>query len=212
MKIKILLLATAFTASSAFADAPGPVKRTETGVPIYKKNALYKNYYTKIEVGVAVPKAKRGVTGMLGAGYAFNEYLRSDLMFQYNHAHLGKVQEYKQKSNAYAAMLNAYFDAHNKTLATPYLTAGMGIGHTNSKVQLLPEAGAGTGSGKVRKNNFVWNAGLGCQFKLQENLKLDLGYRYTDLGKRGSKTINGKRINLKKFHTNEVLLGLVYNV
>jgi opacity protein-like surface antigen len=204
MKMQTLLLVTAFACSNAFADASGPIKHTYDVVLIHKKDNQYKNYYSKIEIGAAVPKFKKSFTGGVGGGYKFNEYIRSDLMLDYKQAKIKK--SYSSKSNTYAAMLNAYFDANNDTIATPYLTAGIGVGHITTKVK----PSTGTGHGKIKKNNFLWNVGIGCQFKLQDDLKFDLGYRYTDLGSLGSKTISGKKIKLRGLHTNEILAGLVY--
>jgi opacity protein-like surface antigen len=199
MKIKILLLAACLTASNAFADAPG-IPREQYNKEQYNK---FKDSYGKIEAGITMPKIKntslkshKGFTVGIGGGHKYKSF-RSDIMIRY-----------KNIPTAYSAMLNGYLDAYNETKATPYVMLGVGAGHTAIKVK----APNGVLS-KINKKRFLWNAGLGFQFKLDDKQKVDLGYRYVqNFGNIGSKTISGARIDLKRLHAHEVLLGLAYSL
>jgi opacity protein-like surface antigen len=192
MKMKALVLATTLIASNAFADAPGPAKKCCDKL---------QNYYGKIEAGITMPKIKNNfvksrnaLTTGIGGGYKFDKFLRSDLMLHY-----------KNTPTTHSIMLNGYLDAKNETIATPYLMAGLGAGHTTVKAKIS------NGNGKLKKVNFLWNAGLGCHFEVHDKVNLDLGYRYVqNFGKLGSKNIAGTSVKLKRVHAHEIIAGAVY--
>ena len=220
MKIKTLLLTTTLLASSvAFADAPARVAKKPN-------NDMFKDFYAKVEAGLTMPsqvkrkgaddkefknKFNKGFVGGIGGGVKFNEFFRSDLMFHYRNFESKKFKAVAKKGNdategklklaTYSAMLNGYLDAHNDTIFTPYVMAGIGVGH------IKPEGkGEFYKDNKAKaKTNFIWNAGLGCQAKVYENISADLGYRYVNLGK-----LKGMKKNT--ISTHEVLVGLIYNL
>ena len=219
MKIKTLLLTTTLLASTtAFAD----VSASTT-----KKNN-FKNFYGKVEAGVTMPseikitnrnaneshkaKSKKGFVGGIGAGYRFNEFLRSDLMLQYRQTNIKTIEganldNTKPKVHSSNLMLNGYLNAHNDTMFTPYAMAGVGVSintisaknNDNDRVPHHP------------KTNFACNVGLGVQAKIYEKVSIDLGYRYTSLGK-PAKIKASNHIKLGNLKTHEVLLGLIYNI
>jgi len=209
MKLKTLLLTTALVASSvAFADAPAPSK---------KKNNQYNTFYAKVEGGLSMPTKnkvtkgtvsvpikwkKNGLVGGIGGGYKFNDFLRSDLMLQYRQVTTSKVgaETTKGKLKGYTAILNGYLDAHNDTIFTPYLMAGAGLSVFKGK------------SFKKTTKSFVWNAGLGCQAKVQDSLNLGLEYRHTKLFKSLKGTEGGVALKTKAQRSNEILASLTYDI
>ena len=200
MKKILLLTTTLFISTLAFADAPAPMRKSSSD--------KLSDYYAKIETGISIPKdikrhgtkfkSKAGFVIGLGGGYRFNEFFRSDLMLQYRQAKSKKVNTVSIKYISYDTMLNGYLDAHNDTIFTPYLVAGVGIGHARAKF-------SNDGSA-AKKTNFVWNVGLGCQAKVYDKTSLDLGYRYVHLGdvKKDASKI--------KLGVHKILLGFVYNL
>ena len=216
MKLRTLLLTTALVASNiAFADAPSHTSK--------KSNVnQFEDYYARIELGATKAnklkgsvtnaanatttisnKSKFEFTGGLGGGYTFNEFFKTDLMLQYKQNKFKAGSQYKAsaKVNTYDAMLNGYLTAHNDTIFTPYLLAGIGIGHNTAK----------TGTVKIKKTNFIWNLGLGVEAKVADQVGVDLTYRFVDLGKLGSKTAGGNKVKLKSLKSNELVAGLVYH-
>ena len=208
MKFKTLLLTTALVTSSiAFADAPAPSPRKS-------KVNQFEDYYAKVELGATKSdkvkvtnnginskmKSKTGFVGGLGGGYTFNEFFKTDLMLQFRDHKTKKDKNITDKLTvkSYAAMLNGYLTAHNDTIFTPYLLAGVGLGHNTTK----------HGSTKMKKTNFIWNVGLGAQAKVAEQVSVDLGYRYVNLGKLGSKD----KIKAKELKGHEIVAGLVYHL
>jgi opacity protein-like surface antigen len=212
MNIKTLLLTTAFVASSlSFGGASAHAA---------KSTSQLKDFYGKIEAGLTMPtnskikgttnstaKFKKGFVGGIGAGYIVNEFFRTDLMIQYRQAKHTKKSQTQVDLTNYGAMLNGYLTSHNDTIFTPYLMAGAGLGHSKAKTKLLGQ----TQSKTLKKTNLIWNAGLGCQAKIHNNITADLGYRYVNLGGFGKKTIGVTQVKIKKLTSHEVLAGLTYN-
>ena len=219
MNFKILLLTTAFVASSTIANASSASYSKKVG------NKL-DNYYAKIEGGVTMPKGVKAkgyklkfknkpIIG-IGAGYKFNDMFRSDVMFHYRSFHSkdlsvktpNKSVVANYKSDLYSFMLNGYLDAANKTIFTPYLMAGIGVVNHNAKGSLVEKTTSpgsiDTQTRKFKSNGIesVWNVGVGCQAKIQEQASIDLNYRY--LGLKSSKNTKGT------FGSHEVLAGLIW--
>lgn len=217
MKLKTFLLTTTLIASSAFADAPAKAG----------KDSPLKDFYVKAEAGATMPsqlnlsttvnnetttsKAKfnKGFVGGIGAGYTVNEFFRTDLMLQSRQANITKKTGGGRLSNT-GVMLNGYLTGHNDTIFTPYVMAGAGFGQTNVKIKNRHNQSA-----SFKKTGLIWNAGLGCQAKVTDQVSVDLLYRYVSLGTLGKKTIgtgaNATAFKFKKLASNEVVAGIVYN-
>eukprot|EP00494_Astrolonche_serrata_P002093 UN02099 len=83
-----------------------------------------------------------------------------------------------------ATFANGYFGLIAFNKLTPYLTAGIGLVHTKPKVKYIVNNAESEGdifSGKS-KNNFAWNIGAGFRHSFNDNITLDLGYKYLDFG------------------------------
>lgn len=81
-------------------------------------------------------------------------------------------------------MWNMYFDFHTGTIFTPYIGAGIGV--TNASMDYnfksgrfsIPEA-------RFSDWKMSWNVAAGVGVAVTKNLTLDVGYRYSDLGRFG---------------------------
>jgi hypothetical protein len=149
---------------------------------------------------------RNGFVGEIGAGHRFNKSFRSAVVFQHKGA---RSRNYSEGASArlsmYGVMLNGYLDLSNRTILTPYIMAGAGLGHNNTKISVL-----GTAS-TSRRTNFIWHTGAGCQAKLDKNLSLDLSYRYEDIGRFGGRTMGDRTVRIKRSAAHEFTAGLVYN-
>lgn len=80
--------------------------------------------------------------------------------------------------------LNFYFDIDTGTIFTPYIGAGLGVHNAaldynfKSGRYSIPET-------RTSDWKFAWNVGAGVGVRVTQNLTLDLGYRYSDLGSFG---------------------------
>lgn len=146
----------------------------------------------------------------LGIGYQFNEYLRGDVTGEYyTPRHLRAVSTYTgggsaayqtQNTNtfsgdlsAFVIMANAYVDMGKYSGFTPYV--GAGVGAANINLSDVSEASTWYAVGSSAKDggavgilqgnnqwNFAWALHGGFSYDLSQNLKLDAGYSYKNLG------------------------------
>jgi len=96
------------------------------------------------------------------------------------------------------ALINGYADLGTWSGVTPYVGAGIGFArNTLSGLSTVavntPDGVSTTPSGGFAADhsqwNFAWALMAGLSFDVTQNLKLDLGYRYLDLGKFKSGTM-----------------------
>ena len=85
-------------------------------------------------------------------------------------ANTGKLISGSVEATTY--MVNGYYDYDIADAYGIYGTGGVGYGHT----ELRLEGDKGTG------DTFVWKIGAGMYYNVTEQLSLDLGYEYLDLG------------------------------
>jgi opacity protein-like surface antigen len=121
-------------------------------------------------------------SGSAGVGYSFTDYLRSDLTFDYSTGTFGASAGFNcggqcagvngQKYEQYAFMANAYADLGTFAGFTPYVGAGAGF----SSVHWGPVNSTQRGDHDWR---FTYALMTGLSYDLSNNMKLDLGYRYS---------------------------------
>ncbi len=96
------------------------------------------------------------------------------------------------KVSAHSLMANGFFDINTQTDFTPYLGAGLGLAYLDTDYRSgitmnnIP-IGASSSDGSW---NFAWSLMAGVGYSINENLTLDLGYRYIDLGSGDAGTFN----------------------
>jgi len=90
-------------------------------------------------------------------------------------------EKFKVKTDA--LMLNAYYDFDTGSAFTPYI--GAGIGYAKTKVAYADNNFNINGFWKQTDShtNIAWQIGAGIAYELNDNVSIDVGYRYVDYGK-----------------------------
>lgn len=144
----------------------------------------------------------QGVVGG-GFGYRLSDWFRADLTGEYRseasyragvlYAAPGQAGltpnagVYSAGLNAAVFMGNAYLDLGEWRGVTPYLGAGVGLA-AQSLAGLANASTVGVAPGANRAN-FAWAVMGGLSFDANSNLKIELGYRYLDMGSLSSHLI-----------------------
>lgn len=143
-----------------------------------------------------------GITGQIGVGYQFNDWLRADVTAQYR----GKTEfsamdfydtdgdlsttddaatnEYHAKKSEWLFLANAYADLGTYAGFTPYVGAGIGAsrntisGFTDNNII----TGGGGYAGSASEWELAWALHAGVGIKATDRMTIDLGYSYVDLG------------------------------
>lgn len=141
----------------------------------------------------------------VGVGYQLNSWLRGDVTAEYrggshfqslyNLNDPGKLQYadfYRGDMSSIVGLVNGYADLGTWSGITPYLGAGVGVarntvsGFTDQGFGYVGNVGTGPAGGYFSdksKVNFAWALMAGVGLDITQNVKLDLGYRYLNLGK-----------------------------
>lgn len=174
-----------------------------------------------------------------GIGYQFNSFLRGDVTGEYRGG--GRVSFTDVYNSAYGdgtpgtgldynsgnvssvvVMANAYFDLGTWYGLTPYI--GGGAGSAFHHLSGFTDIGAGTamgGYGIARPKNttsFAWNLQAGITYDITANFKVDVGYRYMNLGNFSTGTVNcfnngcsdSYGYKVKDLTSHDVKIGLRY--
>lgn len=115
----------------------------------------------------------------------------------------------KVRMNTY--MVNGYYDFHNQSDFTPYISASIGL--ANLKLDNHTDSGDGYPDDISKSsNNFAWGLGVGVKYDMTEQLALDLGYKYINGGKvEASRSEDGFSYTSKlKAYSNDIMLGVSY--
>ena len=153
----------------------------------------------------------------VGVGYQYNTWLRGDITVEYRGGAefqseyvLNDATTTTQYTDFYRAnvsslvgLANVYADLGTWSGITPYIGGGIGVarntlsGFTDQGFGIVGGASTGPAGGYFgdgNKTNFAWALMAGFDFNVTQNLKLELGYRYLNLGKfttGGSNCLNG---------------------
>ena len=143
-----------------------------------------------------------------GVGYQFNRYFRADVTGEYRFGAAYRSVEtyaggvnfnpgsdgYKGNISSGVILLNGYVDLGTWYCITPYVGVGVGTAfNTFSGVTDYNLSNNGVASGSSSSNthtSLAYAFMAGFTYNLTQNLKLDLGYRYLDLGRATSGAIN----------------------
>jgi opacity protein-like surface antigen len=158
------------------------------------------------------------VLGDVGVGYQFNSWLRGDITGEYRDGgnfqsmyvlnnptpiaggdhNTQYVDFYRANTSSVVGLANVYADVGTWYGITPFVGGGVGVAYNRlygMTDQGLVSGPFGTGSsGGYFSNgsttNFAWALMAGLDFNITPNLKLELGYRYLNLGKISSGASN----------------------
>jgi opacity protein-like surface antigen len=145
-----------------------------------------------------------------GAGYSWNSWLRFDVTGEYRAAAsvkaLGSYTEfcpggrcfdaYDGSHSAWVFLANAYLDLGTWWCITPFIGAGVGSAYTTSSgftdIGLISDGSTGFGfaSKEFSKWNLAWAVHAGLAYTVTNNVKLELAYRYLNLGDVQTQTID----------------------
>ncbi|AJJ20054.1 outer membrane protein [Yersinia intermedia] len=119
--------------------------------------------------------------------------------------------------------MNAYWDMHNSTAFTPWVSAGVGFSRLSLDqytVSTDTQISTGIVDGSVRSGNhsgsttnFAWAVWVGVNWTIMENMSMDLSYRYLNAGdvETGYTTRRGNRETAQVSVTsNDLMLGVRY--
>jgi len=106
----------------------------------------------------------------------------------------------------YTGFINAFWDItyFNGTGFTPYVGAGAGIAHHRFDNVNLP-----AGARKGNSTDLAYNLTAGVSYDLTQKVKMDLAYRYVDLGVGRSEGTSPLKVD--KLRAHEVKLGVRYH-
>ena len=152
-----------------------------------------------------------GLTSGFGVGVK-TDWLRTDVTIDYASPmkYQGTVLaagDTTAKIQATTALVNGYLDLGTWYRVSPYIGAGAGVAYARVFDYASP---APPLSGDTSKNqwNFAWAGMAGIAFAITHNLKIDVGYRYLNIGdvKTGSDAFGA--MTFKNVAAHQVRVGL----
>lgn len=167
----------------------------------------------------------------LGIGYQFNDWLRVDVTgewraasgFQFllnNGGALGNFNNYNGRIESVVGLVNIYADIGNFWGIVPFVGAGIGFAHHNvSGFQDVGFISSGGGFGFAAEQSsteFAWALHAGLGYVVNENLRLELSYRYLDMGSANAGTIDCQgpftcprvSYNLREMTSHDIRIGM----
>ena len=137
------------------------------------------------------------LSGSIGAGYHFNDFLRGELNFGY----LSKGESsldyltadgagivtsdvgVNAKNEAWSGIVNAYADLGTYVGLTPYVGAGIGAVYSTRKYSFSQDFADPTivdvnFSDNKSQVSFAYTLNAGVAYQLSKNVSLDVGYQY----------------------------------
>lgn len=126
--------------------------------------------------------------------------------------------ELKSVTNASTLMANFFYDFRNDSDFTPYVTAGAGLAFIRAENKLRVQNADLTYFDRSKSvTNFAWNLGAGVAYNFNENVAVDLGYRYVNMGVANMSSsydfgsgVKGKLESDNYLYNHEIALGVRY--
>jgi opacity protein-like surface antigen len=137
-----------------------------------------------------------------GVGYQFNNWLRGDLTAEYRteaNYRAGLIAAnpasgffggdfYTAGVSTGVFMANGYVDLGRWCGISPFVGAGVGL--ASHRLAGLTDSGLGFGVANDKyQTNFAWSVTAGLGFNVTPNLRMEVAYRYLDMGKLSSNPI-----------------------
>ncbi len=223
------------------ADLPAPIFVEEPELPPveigggwYLRGDIGYKVYKKPQANFASVKFKdeeldpTGVVGV-GVGYRVNDFLRTDVTLDYEWdsdftGHVdcpglcdgssGRSDEFATL-DVWTVLWNAYADLGHYNGFTPYVGAGIGASYVNVKnVRAINANGRRVKYPNGHKWNLSWALMAGTSYEIDENWKIDAGYRYLHIGEVQTKSFDSSGyvtgIKYDNLAAHEVRVGLRY--
>ncbi len=113
----------------------------------------------------------------VGAGYQLDPMFRSDIIVDYRGWNKVDFKNGGKKADVWSipVLMNVYgtYPIHDRMGVYAMAGLGMSYNHADSTADAKAD----------NKLNFAWNVGAGVEYALNDCWTMDLGYRYSDLGK-----------------------------
>ena len=159
--------------------------------------------------------------GSLAMGYDFSKKLNIPVRTELEYAAFTKAEakgiicgdNIKHSNNIQTLFMNIYYDINTGTKFIPYIGAGVGAGFIRTKARIDWRSGDNIEStGSKTETNFAWNIGLGLGYQIANNVALDVGYRFVDLGRVQTNFhywgyIAGWRMDIKRIYQHQFSMG-----
>lgn len=119
-----------------------------------------------------------------GVGYQFTDNFRGDVTAGYRNM---KISDTPVEAGIWEVMANAYYDIGNFSGVTPYIGAGIGMANVGYKFNNLGYTIFDVDNGEFvegvvgghKSTRLQWALMAGAAIDVSENVKIDLGYRYS---------------------------------
>jgi len=173
----------------------------------------------------------------IGAGYQFNNWLRTDVTLEYRDkskltsqavGNMGSVDNFTGKKSEITGLWNVYADLGTWWRFTPFVGAGLGFSY-NRIHDFIDICGAGACNGQLTgisdgtgwKWNFAWALHAGVAYKVTPGINVELAYRYINLGDADSATFHNVDLaasrwpgpmQFKGITSHDVKLGVRWNL
>jgi len=216
------------------ADYSGWYIRADVGVGNAMLDKTSSNFSVSTPAGFALRESHLDDSAIadVGAGYKFNNWFRADVTGEYRTSQrfqaiesatgptLGYFDTYNGSIQSSVFLANGYVDLGNWYGFTPYVGAGAGV--ALHRVASLTDVGAVDAAGGLGwaaskdSTAFAFAAMAGVSFDITQNVKLDVGYRYLNMGTAQSAAINciggcgGNGFETQKYRlaSNDIRVGL----
>lgn len=215
MKRVLLIVAAVMVMVSSSAFAAGS---SESGIycaPKFTLSVLHTRGTLDLAASTWGPRRVFGARagGALALGYDFRKIFQVPLRVELEYGasdHVSKSASikvfrkrfpFRAKIGVQTMLFNSYVDMHNSTGFTPYVGAGAGVAFISAEVKGMGLSSSGSytvPAGQV---------GLGCSYSFNENIALDVGYRFVLMG--NVETLcDSIQLNLRRNYMHQVMLGL----
>ncbi|MDR3289876.1 MAG: outer membrane beta-barrel protein [Rickettsiales bacterium] len=137
------------------------------------------SYGDKVAIGVS--KKYDTIKGSIRAEFEYGFNGKTKFKIE-SKAQPGEFTDGKLKNSTYFA--NFYYDSQYSIFGiNPYIGFGLGVSNTKNKLSWQSKSNSSIFfKGNQEENNFAYNFGAGLTYTV-ENIAIDLGYRYQNLGK-----------------------------
>ncbi len=141
-----------------------------------------------------------------GVGCQVTPYFRADITVGYRDGAemYTKFNDLDAEFTAYTGMVNLYWDIANFGGITPYVGVGAGLTLNELSNINLP-----VGQSKNTRTEFAYALMAGVSVAVSDNLSVDAGYRYIDLGQARGKGADPLRV--KNLQSHDVKVGIRYH-
>ncbi|HEX8166817.1 MAG TPA: outer membrane beta-barrel protein [Beijerinckiaceae bacterium] len=184
-----------------------------------------------------------GAFAGVGVGYQFNGWLRADVTGEYRFSKGFKVfdkvsfpsgtvinETTQGDFTSGVFLLNGYVDFGTWYGITPFIGAGVGFAHnmlsgfSDQSIVLTPDpvtgvtvaSPSGGWLGNGNKNHLAWALYAGLGYSVTPNLKLEMGYRYLNLGEAVTGPLNCfcgstfSALKVKDLDSHDIKIGFRY--